>query len=117
MPLTTFPIGLELLNFLLVWSAFAEGSLDITAKVILSAAFVAKFVCYFVGADVVGIDKPKLRNLLLALSALINGGVIAFSVISGAWMLLVNNAILLVMLVVWYFVSEFDSSWLRRKKK
>lgn len=117
MPLITFPIGLEVLNFLLIWPSMAEAPFGLWSKIILSVAFVAKFACYFSGALVIGIDNPKLRNVLLALCGLINGGVIAFSIITGAWMLLVNNAILLIMLVVWSFMAVFDVTLTWGKKE
>lgn len=82
MPLTTILIGLEVLKLALV--------------------------CCFLGALVIGVDNPKIRNVLLALCILVNGGVIAFSIGTGSQMLLINNAVLLVLLVVWSFLTVFE---------
>ena len=118
MPLTTIPIGLEVLNLLFVWSSiFHNVPLGLWTKIILTVAFVVKFACYFFGALVIGIDNPKLRNVLLALCVLINAGIIAYSIISGVRMLLINNAVLLGLLVVWSFLSVFEISWVWGKKK
>lgn len=117
MPLTTFPIGLEVLNFLLIWLSMAEAPFGLWAKIILSVVFIAKFASYFSGALMIGEDNPKLRNFLLVLSALLNLGVVVFFIITGAWMLLINNAILLIMLVVWSFVAVFDITWTWGKKE
>lgn len=115
MPLTTIPIALEVLNFGLVW--LYGTPYDLTTKIILTVAFVLKFACYFSGALIIGLDNPKLRNVLLALCALLNGGVIAFSIITSSWMLLINNAVLLVLLVVWSFLAVFEITWTWGEKK
>lgn len=65
----------------------------------------------------IGLDNIKLRNVLLAICALINGGIIAFSIITSARMPSVNNAILLIMLVVCSFIAVFDITWTWGKKE
>lgn len=117
MPLTTIPIGLEVLNFLLIWPSMAEAPFGLWAKIILSVAFVAKFACYFSGALYFDEGSPILRRIMLVLSALINVGVVVYSIITGAWMLLINNAILLIMLIVWSFIAVFDITWTWGKKE
>ena len=117
MPLTTFPIGLEVLNFLLIWTSAAEAPFGLWAKIILSVAFVAKFAFYFSGALCIDEGSPVLRRMMLVVSALINIGVVVYSIITGAWLLLINNAILLIMLIVWSFVAVFDITWTWGKKE
>ncbi len=106
MPLTIVPIGLEVLNIGHVW--LYEMSFDLATKIILTVAIIAKFACYFSGVLVIRCDNPKLRNVLLASCALINGGIIAFSIITGLWMLLINNAVFLALLVMWSYVAISD---------
>jgi len=117
MPLTTIPIGLEVLNFLLIWPAAAEAPFGLWAKIILSVAFVAKFACYFSEALYFDEGSPIFRRIMLVLSALINVGVVIYSIMTGAWMLLINNAILLILLVVWSFIAVFDITWTWGKKE
>ena len=106
MPLTTIPIGHEVLNIGLVW--LYGTPYDLATKIILTVVVAAKFACFFFGAFVIGCDNPKLRNVLLTSCALINGGLVAFSIITSSWMLLINNAVLLVLLVVWPYIAISD---------
>lgn len=115
MPLTTIPIALEVLNLALVWGT--NMPYDTVTKIILTVAIVAKFVFFFFGALVIGVDNPKLRNALLALCTLVNGGIIAFSISTGSQMLLINNAVLLILLVVWSFLTVFEIKWTWGVKK
>ena len=117
MPLTTLPIGLEVSNFLLIWPSVAEVPFSLWAKIILSVVFIAMFAFYFSGALCIDEGSPILRRMMLALSALVNIGVVVCSIITGAWLLLINNAVLLVLLVVWSWLTVFDITWTWGKKE
>lgn len=115
MPLIVVPLGLEVLNIGLV---FLVGSpYDSMTKILLTIGIVAKFICYFMAAIVLDEGTAKIRNLLLGTCALVNGGIIAFSIITNSFMLLINNAVLLVLLVVWSCLTVFDITWTWGKKE
>lgn len=107
MLLTTIPMGINVLSLFGVWYG---QPFDLLTQIILTIAIIAKFICCFSGAYMIGLDNPKLRNVLLALCVLMNGGIIAFSIITNSQMLLINNAVLLVLLVVWSFLMVLKTT-------
>lgn len=115
MPLATLPISLEVLNIALVW--IMPNSFDYPTKTLLLLAIILKFAFYFVAETFIGCDRPALQKLLILACALTNGGVIAFSIAAGSQMLMINNAVLLVLLVVWSFLTVFDITWTWGKKE
>ena len=115
MPTIVAPMGLEVLNIALVW--LSVGQCDITAKILLTLSVIIRFGCYFVTAVVLDAESQKLRKLFLCVCALIGGIMIAFSLTTNSFALLINNAVLLVLLVVWSFLTVFDITWTWGKKE
>lgn len=114
MPLIVVPLGLEVLNFGLVF--LVGNPYDSMTKTLLTIGIIVKFICYFVAALDLDVGTAKIRNLLLTICALANGGIIAFSIVTNSFMLLINNAVLLVLLVVWSCLTVFDITWTWGKK-
>ena len=115
MPLIVIPLGLEALNFGLI---FLVGSpYDSMTKILLTIGIIVKFICYFVVATDLDEGVGKIRNFLLGICALANGVIIAFSIITNSFMLLINNVVLLVLLVVWSCLTVFDITWTWGKKE
>lgn len=112
MPLSTVLIGLEFFNIASIW--FADSSIDLAAKMCLTVAFVATYICSTI---MFGTEKPVLFNTMLVASALLNCGVIAFSVVTRSWLLLINNAFILVFLTVWTMFAVFGNIRIRREKE
>ncbi len=115
MPMIVVPLGLELLNFGLIF--LVESPYDSTTKTLLTVGIIIKFICYFVAAINWGEGTARIRNFLLGISALVNGGLIVFSIITNSFMLLINNVVLLVLLVVWSWLTVFDITWTWGKKE
>ena len=115
MPTIVAPMGLEVLNIALVW--LSKGQCDTTAKILLTLSIIIQFACYFVTAVVLDVESQKLRKRLLCVYAVIGGVLIAFSLTTNSFALLINNAVLLVLLVVWPFLTVFDILWTWGKKE
>jgi len=115
MPLIVVPLGLEVLNFGLIF--LGGNPYDSMTKTLLTIGIIVKFICYFVAAVDLDVGTAKTRNLLLGICALVNGGMIAFSIVTNSFMLLINNAVLLVLLVVWSCLTVFDITWTWGKKE
>ena len=115
MPLIVVPLGLEILNFGLIF--LIGSSYDSMTKILLTIGIIVKFICYFVAAIDLDEGAAKIRNFLLGICALVNGGIIAFSIVTNSYMLLINNAVLLVLLVVWSWLTVFDITWTWGKKE
>lgn len=115
MPLIVVPMGLEVLNFALVW--ISGSTFDFTTKILLAIGIVIKFACYFVAAIILDDGEPRKRNVLISMCALVNGALVAFSILANSFTLLINNAVLLVLLVVWSCLTVFDIRWTWGKKE
>lgn len=115
MPLAMLSIGLESLNIALVW--VMPNLFDYATKMLLSLAIMLKLAFCFVAVTVIGRDRPLLQKNLIVPCVLTNACVIAFSIITGSQMLMINNAVLLALLVVWSFLAVFEISWRWGKKE
>lgn len=104
MPLTLIPMLLNFMTGFAVWYY----DIGITPKVILTIVLVLKFSCYFY--SVLISDTEWIRKAGCIICVLLNVGIIITAALLSAWIILINSAITLGILLLWSCAAVFDFS-------
>lgn len=102
MPLTLIPLAINFLSGFMLW----QTDLSVTAKIIITICIVAKYAAFFY--SVLMAEPGAIRYIGLAICAVINIGLLIFTIANSLWTVVVGIAMTLILLIIWSLPAVFS---------
>lgn len=96
MPLTLIPLAINTLSVFMLWNT----EISITAKIIMTLLIVLKYSVYFYSVLIA--EPGIIRYLGLAFCAIVNIGLLVYTIVNSLWTVTIGIAITLVLLIIWF---------------
>lgn len=104
MPFTIIPLAINTLSVFMLWNT----ETSITAKIIVIFIFVLKYSVYF--HSVLMAESGIIRYYGLAFCAMVNIGLLIYTIINSLWTVTTGIVITLVLLIIWFLaVFSFEN--------
>ncbi len=103
MPLTIIPMAINLMTGFALW----QTELSTTAKIIITIFIVLKFATYFYSALMADACSAP-RYIGLGICALINIGLLIYTLVASLWTVATGVAMCLILLIIWSSIAVFS---------
>jgi len=103
MPLTIIPMAINLMTGFALW----QTELSTTAKIIITIFIVLKFATYFYSALMADACSAP-RYIGLGICALINIGLLIYTLVASQWTVAIGVAMCLILLIIWTLPAVFS---------
>ncbi len=102
MPLTIIPMAINLMTGFMLW----QSALSLAAKIIITLLIVLKYASFSYTALIAEPDYSRYVCVLVC--AVLNIGLLIYSIVISEWYILTWIAMCLILLVIWSMVAVFD---------
>jgi len=102
MPLTIIPMAINLMTGIVLW----QTELTLLAKIVITVFIVLKFAAYFYSALMADACSAQ-KYIGLGICALMNVGLLIYTLIMSQWTIAIGIALCLILLVIWSLPAVF----------
>lgn len=103
MPFTVIPMAINIMSGIALW----QTNLSLTVKIVVTALLVLKYATFFYSALMADACSVQ-RYIGLGICALINTGLLIYTIITSQWTVTIGVAACLILLIIWSLAAVFS---------